>query len=110
MLKISDNPFSKYNETEYKQYAIAYLKDLKYLDYELIDEELRDKAKEKYKDDIQDKEIQNNAEKQDEQSHQVDPELKDAKIDCTDEMLAKIMKEDDDAQKLESLPKFPEFF
>ena len=52
MLKISDNPFSKYNETEYKWYAIAYLKDLKYLDYELIDEEVREKASEKYKDEI----------------------------------------------------------
>ena len=57
LLKISDNPFSKYNEVEYKQYAIAYLKDLKYLDYELIDEEVREKAREKYKDEIQDKEI-----------------------------------------------------
>jgi hypothetical protein len=40
----------------------------------------------------------------------VDPELKDAKIDCTDGMLEKIIKDDEDAQKLESLPKFPEFF
>ena len=82
------------------------MKDLKYLDYELIDEEVRDKAREKYKDEIQDKEIQNNAEKGEEQQHQVDPELKEAKIDCTDGMLNKIIKEDDDAQKLESLPKF----
>lgn len=52
VLKISENPFSKYNEHEYKQYAIAYLKDLKYLDYELIDEETREKAREKYKDEI----------------------------------------------------------
>jgi len=55
VLKISDNPFSKYNEVEYKQYAVAYLKDLKYLDYELIDEDFREKAREKYKDEIQDK-------------------------------------------------------
>ncbi len=34
----------------------------------------------------------------------------DAKIDCTDGMLEKIIKEDDDAQKLEALPKFSEFF
>jgi hypothetical protein len=52
VLKISDNPFSKYNETEYKQYAIAYLSKLKFLDYELIDEEVREKAREKYKDEI----------------------------------------------------------
>ena len=39
------------------------MKDLKYLDYELIDDEVREKAREKYKDEIQDKEVQNNAEK-----------------------------------------------
>jgi hypothetical protein len=33
-------------------YAIAYLKDLKYLDYELIEEDNREKAREKYKDEI----------------------------------------------------------
>ena len=45
---------------------MAYLKDLKYLDYELIDEEFREKAREKYKDDINDSEIKNAAEKQEE--------------------------------------------
>ena len=69
VLKIAENPFSKYNETEYKQYAIAYLKDLKYLDYELIEDELREKAREKYKDEIQDKEVQNNGDKQEDHSN-----------------------------------------
>jgi len=56
VLKMADNPFTKYQEAEYKQYAIAWLKDLKYLDYELIDEEAREKANEKYKEEIADKE------------------------------------------------------
>eukprot|EP00350_Pseudokeronopsis_sp_OXSARD2_P005466 CAMPEP_0170554728 /NCGR_PEP_ID=MMETSP0211-20121228/12605_1 /TAXON_ID=311385 /ORGANISM="Pseudokeronopsis sp., Strain OXSARD2" /LENGTH=146 /DNA_ID=CAMNT_0010864033 /DNA_START=1 /DNA_END=441 /DNA_ORIENTATION=+ len=41
VLKISDNPFTKYGENEYKQFSIAYLKELKYLDYELINETVR---------------------------------------------------------------------
>lgn len=53
---MADNPFTKYNEADYKQYAIAWIKDLKYLDYELIDEEAREKANERYKEEIADKE------------------------------------------------------
>lgn len=81
---MSDNPFSKLQEHEYKLHAIAYLKDLKYLDYELIEEETREKANEKYKEDIQEKENQKAAERQDENQTPIDPELKDAKIDCTE--------------------------
>jgi len=50
---MADNPFTKYNEAEYKQYSIAWLKELKYLDYELIDEEARVNANEKYKEESQ---------------------------------------------------------
>ena len=46
----------KYGETEYKQYSIAYLPELKYLDYELINEDVREKARERYKEEIVDKE------------------------------------------------------
>lgn len=55
---MADNPFCKYNEHEYKLYAIAWLKDLKYLDYELIDEEQRANANDKYKEEIADNENQ----------------------------------------------------
>jgi len=41
VLKMADNPFFKLKEAEYRQYAIAFLRGLKYLDYELIDEETR---------------------------------------------------------------------
>mmetsp|Transcript_21016 Transcript_21016/g.20144 ORF Transcript_21016/g.20144 Transcript_21016/m.20144 type:complete len:96 (+) Transcript_21016:458-745(+) len=57
VLKISDNPFTKYGENEYKQFSIAYLKELKYLDYELINETVRQKAEDRYKDDIKDKDL-----------------------------------------------------
>jgi hypothetical protein len=67
VLKMAENPFNKgsaaINEIEYKQYVIAYLKDLKYLDYELIEEDTREKANEKHKEDINENESKNNAEK-----------------------------------------------
>ena len=53
---MAENPFTQHNEHEYKMFAIAYLKELKYLDYELINEEERMNANEKYKEEIADKE------------------------------------------------------
>jgi hypothetical protein len=52
VLKMADNPFYKNKEAEYRQYAIAFLGNLKYLDYELIDEETREKALEKHKEEL----------------------------------------------------------
>lgn len=44
----------------------------------------------------------------DEQERQADPALKDAKIDCTVGMIARILKQNDDSTKLMILPKFNE--
>lgn len=107
---MAENPFTKYTETEYKQYAMACLKDLKYLDYELIEEDVRSAARDKHKDEINEKENQIQAEKQDEDQSLIDPELKEAKIDCTQGMLEKILADDDDATKLKSLLKFNDYF
>ena len=52
VLKMADNPFFKAKEAEYRQFSIAFLKTLHYLDYELIDEETRSNAIEKYKEDL----------------------------------------------------------
>ena len=46
---MADNPFYKLKEAEYRYYAIAFLRKLKYLDYELIDEETRNNAQEKHR-------------------------------------------------------------
>ena len=42
-------------ENNYKLYAIEALKNLKYIDYELISEELRNAAKTKFSDELQEK-------------------------------------------------------
>ncbi len=84
---MADNLFFKTKETEYRQFAIALLGNLKYLDYELIDDETREKAIEKHKEEIQEMELAKNQEINDEQEKQTDPALKEAKIDCTIQMV-----------------------
>ena len=46
-LNLSGNPFSE--EANYKDYVIAHLPDLVYLDFRLIDESAREAATERYK-------------------------------------------------------------
>jgi len=60
VLKMADNPFFKNKEAEYRQFSIAFLGGLKYLDYELIDDETREKAVEKHKEELQELETQKN--------------------------------------------------
>lgn len=57
VLKMADNPFYKTKESEYRQFAIAFLGNLKYLDYELIDDDTREKALEKHKEELQEFEV-----------------------------------------------------
>jgi Leucine-rich repeat (LRR) protein len=42
VLRISDNAFQKQRNTEYKKYTMARLKNLKYIDYELIEKKERE--------------------------------------------------------------------
>lgn len=110
VLKMADNPFFKTKEIEYRNYAIAFLKKLKYLDYELIDEELRNTATEKHREEFQEFEASKNQEGAvtEEMERQADPALKDAKIENTVGMIARILREDPDSKLLSSLPKFQE--
>ena len=84
VLKLADNLFYKNKEIEYKNYAVAFLKKLKYLDYELIDDETRGLASEKHREELSEQEAKNNdAGTTEDQERFSDPALKDAKIDCT---------------------------
>ena len=44
VLKINNNSFKDKGDKDYKGRIIAFLKDLKYLDYELIEQKEREKA------------------------------------------------------------------
>jgi Leucine-rich repeat (LRR) protein len=60
VLKMAENPFVKQGggpggAEDYRLYAIEMLKKLKYLDYELINAQQREAAKQKHNDEVQDK-------------------------------------------------------
>lgn len=52
VLRIDNNKFQKSRNAEYKKFTIARLKGLKYIDYELIENEEREKANEEHKDEM----------------------------------------------------------
>jgi hypothetical protein len=53
---MADNPFYKNKEAEFKMYALAFLRKLKYQDYELIVEEDRATATEKHREEFNEQE------------------------------------------------------
>ena len=83
------------SEQGYKYSAVFLLKNLKYLDYILIDESLRQQAEDNCKDAYQQLNDQN-AQKKDDDDKITDPELAEAHIDCTERMLDKILAQDVD--------------
>ena len=94
---MQDNPYAltgSQSEQGYKYQAVFRLKNLKYLDYILIDDSLRKEAEDSCKDQYQ--ESDQNAAKKDDDDKIVDPILKEAHIDCTDRMLDKILAADAD--------------
>ena len=90
---MAENKFTNSGQTEgdYKLYAIEALKKLKYIDYELITDQQREAAKQKYSDELQEKDNANKDE-----DTEVDQELVKAHIDITIDMLQKIQNDDTD--------------
>ena len=105
VLKMSDNPYiygSNQNDQDYRLQAIFRLNKLKYLDYELIDEATRDMAGKKYSDQFN--ESESAADKKEDEDKTVDPELVDAKIDCTHRILDRLLENDpENSMKLKIL-------
>ena len=109
VLKMAGNPFMfpGQNEQDYSLYTIEILKNLKYLDYEPIDETKRKDASNKHGEAA--KELENTlAEKKEKVDVEIDPELVDAKIECTEDMLEKVLKADPEGHNLRMLGQFPE--
>ena len=81
VLKLSENNFPKQNEKTYHLRCIAHLKNLQYLDYELISSKMRNDAMEEYKDEITNTQTEDLD--KDSKVTMIDPELSDAKIGIT---------------------------
>jgi len=113
VLNMAENPFMKAgggpatpeDYKNFKYYAIEMLKKLKYLDYELINAQQRDLAKQKYNDEAQDKD-QNANSAADDSKNLVDQELRIAKIEYTHKMIERIQDEFDDIQKIKIISKY----
>jgi len=52
VLRIDDNTFKHTSDKNHRYYCIAYLDQLKYLDYTLIEQSEKEKSKDEYKDEI----------------------------------------------------------
>ena len=106
VLKMAENPFQKQGggpggAEDYRLYAVEMLKGLKYLDYQLIDQQMRDQAKQKHSDEAQDKDA-NASGPADDGKNAIDQELIDAKIDVTHKMIEKIQDASEEGQKLKN--------
>lgn len=87
MLKIEDNPFKndeKSNKDSLsRNKAIAYLKDLKYLDYKIISDEERQAANDEMKEQLTNNQVEDNANDTTEESKLNYASLKEAMIEIT---------------------------
>jgi len=94
---MADNKFSAHQKDDYEQFAVAFLKNLKYLDYELIEEDKRTAANEKYKDAQTDK--LKDADKKDGKGD-VDAEILQAHCESTIGIFKTVVEEDEEMKKL----------
>lgn len=86
VLRIDNNLFHKTRQSEYKKFTISRLKSLKYIDYELIEAKEREAAIEENKDEISQQEQAEGNEANDEQNVILMMELRDAKIEISQDI------------------------
>lgn len=106
MLTLADNPVC--SELEYKMTVLAYVDTIKYLDYALVDQEDRDKAKEQCQDELLDQEEKEGVIQQKEDADK----LLNARLDELDEagirfsytLFDDMFLDDADIEKLKHLP------
>ena len=108
---MSGNPFTYegQNEPDYIYYTIERLKNLKYIDYEVIDDEMRKIGNMKYGEQFDQMEIAEKVETKEEEVD-VDEEMVEAHITTTVNMLDRILSADKDAQNLKILTRFSEIW
>ena len=84
---------------------------MKYFDYELIEAKDRELANEEHKDEMNNFDNEAGADRADNDSGQLNPELRDAKIDCTVDIFLSVVEEVDEEQaRLRQFTKFQDIF
>jgi len=80
---------------------------LKYIDYELIEHKEREQAYEDHKDEMGQADAETGDAKNDDVANMVDAELKDAKIECTQDIFGRVLNQlDEEQEKLKIISKF----
>lgn len=109
VLTLEGNPCTT-KDIEYLWYVIAYLSNLKYLDYHVIKQEDRDRAIEKHREDIVERDNQKETDKKIVQTPLMDKDkfslLEEAHIACTVDIFHKILQDDENNTKLKVLPNY----
>ena len=108
VLKINNNNFVYSQEKEYKGRIIAFLKDLKYLDYELIELKEREKAETDFKTELEGINLNEEETKDNTESKETYKALEEAHIHHTINLFDNCMKAFDDYDKISGFLKFPE--
>lgn len=108
VLKINGNKFRETGEKEYKGRIIAYLKNLKYLDYELIEAKEREKADSDYKAELETQTIDNEDNKDNTETKEAYKQLEEAHIHHTQNLFEKCCKAFDEYDKISGFLKFHE--
>lgn len=83
VLKIQGNSFKETGEKEYKRRIIAYLRNLKYLDYQLIEEKEHEKAMDDYKTELEGQQLENEDQKDNTEQKEAMKQLEEAHIHHT---------------------------
>lgn len=107
VLRIDNNKFTKTRSAEYKKFTIARLKNLQYIDYELIEQRERDLAYDEHKDELGHAAEAEGNEANEEQDSTLMLELRDAKIEITADIFAAATSNlEEDQKKLLNFQKF----
>lgn len=106
VLKICGNTFKETGEKEYKRRIIAYLRRLKYLDYQLIDAEERDKALDDYKTELEGQQLEAEDQKDTTESKEAYRLLEEAHIQGTQHFFLKCCEAFDDYEKISGFRKY----
>ena len=100
VLKINNNSFKDKGDKDYKGRIIAFLKDLKYLDYELIEQKEREKADQDYKTELESNTLDAEETKDNTESKEAYKALEEAHIHHTLNLFENCMKAFDDYDKI----------
>lgn len=110
VLKISGNKFNARGEKDYSKYIIAHIKQLKYLDYELITTNARNEAHDEHKEELNDRDADTDGDKADE-GGAISQELREARIANTVNMFKNAIDNlPEDEKKVVLFTKFPDCF